>query len=158
MARALRSDHDNVNVSRGNDLTEVDIEAVSKCECLASGEVRSDALLVEVSLSLIVDEDHDQVSSLCSLSSCEYFETSLFSLLPALGAFVKTDDNLNAALLEVKSMCVTLAAVTDDSNGLAVQHGQVAVFLIINLCHCFVSPFEELLYDALLSEDILVRP
>ena len=148
VARALRSDHDNVNVSRGNDLTKVNIEAVSESKSLAGSEVRSDALLVEISLSLIVDEDHDDVCLLSSLSSSVNLEACVLSLLPALGAFVKTDDNVNAAILEVKSVCVTLASVADYSNGLAVQQGQVAVFLMINLCHCFVSPFEELIYDA----------
>ena len=143
VTRALRSDHDNVNVSRRNDLTEVDIEAVCESKGLACGEVRSDAFLIKISLSLIVDEDHDEICLLSSLSGCVNLKACVLSLLPALGAFVQTDNDINAALLEVQSVCVTLAAVADDSNGLAVEQGQVAVFLMINLCHCFVSPFEE---------------
>ena len=49
-----------VNVSRRNDLTEVDIEAV----CESNGSCPADrfgamSFLIKISLSLVVDEDHD---------------------------------------------------------------------------------------------------
>ena len=82
MTRSLRSDHDNVNIFGRYDLTEVDVEAVSKCECLTCCKVGLDALLVKVSLSFIVDEDHDDVSLSCCLCRCVYFKTCSLSLCP----------------------------------------------------------------------------
>ncbi len=79
---SLRSDHCNVNVCRRNDAAEVDVEAMSEHEHIAFLKVGLDVLLVESSLLLIVDEDHDDVSLLCSLSSCEYLEALVNGLLP----------------------------------------------------------------------------
>ena len=135
VAGALGSDHDNVNVLGGLDAAEVDVEAVCKSQSLALGQVGLDALLVELCLLLVVDEDHNDISNLCSLCSGHNLETLLLGLCPALAALVQTYDYFNAAVLEVECVSVALGAVTDDSNGLAAQSLQIAVLLIENSCH-----------------------
>ena len=45
-------------------------------------EVRLDILLVHCSLLLIVNEDHNNISLLCSLSSCINIKSLLNSLVP----------------------------------------------------------------------------
>ena len=97
-------------------------------------QIRADAFLVQLSLLLIVDEDHDDVSLLGSLGSGINLEASLFSLSPGTGAFVKADDDIAAGFLQVQCMCMTLGAVADDGNGLAIQQCNITIFLIVNSC------------------------
>ena len=84
MSGSLRSDHDNINILRGNDAAEVDIEAVSESKCLALCQVRSDLLLINSSLLLIGDKDHDDVASLSSIGNAHYLKTCSLSLSLAL--------------------------------------------------------------------------
>ena len=90
MARSFRSDHDNVNVCRRNDLFEVDVEAVSECKCLACCKVCLDIVLVESCLLLIVYKDHDDVCCLYSVCCEHYCEAILFCLSCGFGTLVKT--------------------------------------------------------------------
>ena len=135
VTRALRRDHDDVDVLRRLDAAEVNVKAVCKCQGLALGQVRLNALFVQCSLLFIVDENHDDVRSLCSLGACHDLEALCLGLCPALGAFIQTDNNVNAAVLQVQCMCVTLRAVADDGNGLACELLQIAILLIKNSCH-----------------------
>ena len=48
-------------------------------------------------------------------------------------ALAQTDNNVYAALGQVLGMGVALAAEADDSNGLAVQHAEVAVGIVVFL-------------------------
>ena len=137
---ALGSDHDNVNVLGGNDAAEVNVEAVCKSKCLACSHIRSDVALINISLLLIGDKDHNDVGNLSSLAYRKYLKSLSLSLSLALGAFVKTYNNVYAAVLEVKGMSMSLRAVTNDSNGLAVESAQVTVRLIENLISHFKIP------------------
>ncbi len=56
-------------------------------------------------------------------------------MIPFLASLIKTDDNVYAALFEVKSMSVSLAAVANDSNGLSFELVDVAVCIIIDFWH-----------------------
>ena len=120
MSRALRCCHENVNISRRNYLLISDIEAVSKGQSLAGGQVRSDVLGIHVGLLLIVDEDHDNVSLLGSLGHGVDLEAVLLCHGPGLAALAQADDHVAAGVTQVQRMGVTLGAVTDDGNLLAV--------------------------------------
>ena len=124
VTRCLRSDHGNINVSRRLDAAEVNVEAVSEHQHIARLEVRFDILLIHSSLLFIVDQDHDDVCLLCSFCGCKYFKALLFSLCPGLAAFIQTNDDsclVTERFLCIQGMCMTLAAVADDCNGLAIQ-------------------------------------
>ena len=142
VTRSLGRDHGNVNVRRRYDLTEVDRKAVSKHQHVACLEVRLDVSLVHSCLLLVVDQNHNNIGLLGCFCGGEHLKALCLSLCPRLAALVKTDDNMTAGFLEVQRVCVTLAAVTDDSDRFALEQGQVAIALIINGClHVFFVVF-----------------
>ena len=147
MAGALGSDHDDVNILGSGDGLEVDVEAVCESQSLALGHVGSDLLVVDVSAQLIGDQHHDDVAGLGSLLDLHDLEvgmscSELRGLFPVSRTLAQADDDIDAALSEVLGMCVALAAEADDSDGLAVQHAEVAVGIVVFLDrHCSCSPF-----------------
>ena len=147
MAGALGSDHDNVHILGSSDGLEVDVEAVCKGQCLALGHVGSHLLVVDVGAQLIGNQHHDNVAGLGSffhfhdlevlVSCCE-----LRSLLPVSRALAQADDDIDTALGKILRVCVALTAEADDSDGLAVQHAEVAVGIVVFLdSHGSCSPF-----------------
>ena len=144
--RAL-SDHDDINILGSGDGLEVDVEAVCESQSLALGHVGSDLLVVDVSAQLIGDQHHDDVAGLGSLLDLHDFEvgmscSELRGLFPVSRTLAQANDDIDAALSEVLGMCVTLAAEADDSDGLAVQHAEVAVGIVVFLdSHGSCSPF-----------------
>ena len=138
VAGAFRSDHDDIDVLRSGDGLEVDVEAVCEGQSLALGHVRSDLLVVDVSAQLIGNQHHDDVACLGCLLDLHDLEVlvcccELRSLFPVSGTLAQTDDDVDAALGEVLGMSVALTAEADDSNGLAVQHAEVAVGIVVFL-------------------------
>ena len=100
---------------------------------IAGLEVGLDVLLVHCSLLLIVDQDHDDIRKLSSLSSIVNRQALCLCLSLGLGTFIQTYDNIASGFLEVERMCMALAAVTDDGNSLSLENRQVAIFLVIDL-------------------------
>ena len=147
VAGALGGDHDDVHILGCGDGLEVDVEAVCKGQSLALGHVGCDLLVVDVGAQLIGHQHHDDVASLGSLFDFHDLEvvvggSELGSLLPVCRAFAQADDDVDAALGQVLGMGVALAAEADDSDGLAVQHTEVAVGIVIFLDgHGNCSPF-----------------
>ncbi len=113
----------------------MNVETVSKSDCLTLCEVRLDIVLEDTCLLLIRCEDHDDVSFLCSLSCCVNLKSELLYMVPSLAAFIKTDDYIYTAVTKVKSVSVSLAAVTDDSNCFVLEYVDIAVRLIIDFWH-----------------------
>lgn len=108
---------------------------MGESQSLASGQVGRDVLLVHIGLILIVDEDHDDVSQLGSFGHGVDLETVLLSDGPGLAALAQADDNVTAGIPEILSVGMALGAVADDRDLLAVELIQVAILLIIHLCH-----------------------
>ena len=88
MAGSLGSDHGNVYVLRRNNASEMDIKAVSEHQHVALFQVRLDIFLIEFSLLLIIDQDHDNVSLFCSLCRRIYFESLFFRSLPGSASLI----------------------------------------------------------------------
>ena len=135
MARALRRNHDNVNVCRRNDLLKVDIEAVRKRKAVARLEVRRDRLLIDVRLLLVRNQHHHDIARLSSFSRRHNGQAVILCLCLMLGAGTQANHNIDTRILQIHRMCMALRAKTDDSYGLAVQQGQVAVRIIEHLYH-----------------------
>ena len=138
MAGALGSDHDHVNVLGRGDGLEVDVEAVCKGQSLALGHVRCDLRVVDIGAQLIGHQHHHNIASLGSLFDLHDLEVvvsggELGGLCPVGRALAQTDNNVHAALGQVLGMGVALAAEADDSNGLAVQHAEVAIGIVVFL-------------------------
>ena len=122
----------------GNDLAEVNREAVCKAQRLTCGKIRFDISLIHIRLALVVNEDHNDVSILRRVRSSHNLQAGRFCFCPALGAVVQTDNDIHAALMQVQCMRMTLRAVTDDRNGLAVELLKIAILLIENsVCHFY---------------------
>ena len=84
-------------------------------------QVRFDVLLVDIRLILIRCQDHDDVSGLGSVCRIHDLQTGLFRLCTALGARAKTNDDIDAAVMQVQRMRMSLRAITNDGHRLAFQ-------------------------------------
>ena len=84
MPRTFGRNHNNINVLRRLDTTEVNVKAVCECKSLTLSQVRFDRLFIECRLFFIVDEDHNDIGNLGSLGTCHNTETLCFCLCPAL--------------------------------------------------------------------------
>ena len=138
VAGALGSDHDDVHVLGSGDGLEVDVEAVCKGQCLALGHVGSHLRVVDIGAQLIGYQHHDNIAGLGSLFHFHHLEVfvggcELRSLCPVSRTLAQTHHNVDAALGQILRVCMTLAAEADDSDGLAVQHAEVAVGIVVFL-------------------------
>ena len=134
VARSLRSDHGDVDIFRRYDAAEMNVEAMREHQHITFFQVRLDIFAVQLRLLLIIDQDHDDISLLCSLCRCVYFEALLLCSLPASGSFIQTDDDLASGISQIQCMSMTLAAVADDCDCLAFQKRKIAVFLVKDFC------------------------
>ena len=114
---------------------EVDVEAVGEAQHVAFLHVGGDLLVVDVGGDFVGHEHHDDVAGFGGGFHFHDLQTSGFSLGPAGAALAQTDDNVHAAFMQVLSMSVTLAAVADDGDSLAVEHAEIAVCVIVLLNH-----------------------
>src|SRR5699024_1118733 len=126
--------HGNVHVLGRSDASEMNVESVSEHQHVALFQIRLDILLIHISLQLIVDQNHDDIRSLCGLCSCVNLKSLFLSLRPGFASLIQTNDNMASGILGVQCVCVSLAAVSDNSDGLAIQQRQVTVILIKNSC------------------------
>ena len=110
---------------------------MSESQNIARLQVRSDNVLVDVSLLLIRGQHHDDVACCCCLSRSHDLQTVVLCLLLVLGARTQTYYNMYAGVLQVHCVSMTLGAEADDSNGLAVEQRQVAVCIIEHFYHCY---------------------
>ena len=114
----------------------MDVKAVGKGQCLALGHVGGNLRVVDVGAQLVGNQHHDNVTGLGSLLDLHDLEvlmggSELGGLLPVGRAFAQTDNDIDAALGQVLGMSVALGAEADNGNGLAVEHAEVAVGIIV---------------------------
>ena len=121
MAGAFRSNHEYVYISRRNNLTEVNVEAVCKSQCITSLQVRSDIFFICSSLLFIRNQHHDDIGSLSSFCGSHNLQAGSFCLSFGLRAFIQAYNYVYAALLQVQCMCMALRTITDNSNCFAIQ-------------------------------------
>ena len=140
MARAFRSNHEDIDISRRDDLLIMDVEAMCEDESAARLEVRSDFRLVNISLLLIRDQDRRDISLLDCFSDRVNLQAVLFCDLLGLGAFIEADNDVCTAVLQVQSMCMTLAAIAEDCDRLAIHEFPICILIIVSFCHNTLSP------------------
>jgi hypothetical protein len=134
VAGAFRGDHDDVDVCWRHDGLVMDGEAVAEEEGLALGEVRLDVGLVNATDFGVGNGDEDDVAQLHGFGGVIDFEAFFFGDFAALAAGIQTDDDIGAAFLEVKGVCMALGAKADDGAGFAFQRGQAGVFFSVDFC------------------------
>ena len=132
MSRALRRDHDNVQILCRTDELEVNVEAMCECKRIAFLHMRCDELVVDISGALIRYEHHDDVACFRSAFDIHDLEVrmcfcELGSLFPVAASFTKSDNDVYAALCEVFRMCMSLRTEADNSYCLSVKNTEVAV-------------------------------
>ena len=135
VAGALRRCHEHVHASRGHNLLVADVEAVREGNRLAFGQVGGNVLLVHVRLTLIVDENHDDIRLLRGFRNGHHVEAVLDCHGPAFAALAQTHDDIHAGIAQVQRVGMTLRAVADDGDGLAGQLIQVTILFIVHFCH-----------------------
>ena len=99
MTGAFRCNHDDIDIFWRFDASEMDVEAVGKGQGLAFGQVGFDGFFIQCGLLFVVDEDHDDVGSLGCLGTRHDRKSLCLCLCPALGTLVKTDNDVDTAIL-----------------------------------------------------------
>lgn len=133
MARALRRDQEHVQIRTGFDDAEVDGQTMSESQGSARLQVLLKAFLVQRALAFIRRQDHDNVGPGSSLTRLHHLETGFLSLLHGGGGRTQADDDVgNAAVLEVVGVCVTLAAIANDRDFLALDQIQIGIAIVIH--------------------------
>ena len=135
VAGALGGGHEHVYPGGGDDLLVADIEAMGKSQGLALGHIGGDVLFIDLGLHLVVDQDHDDIRPLSGGGDGLDRQPGLLGVGPVLGALPQADADIAAGVLQVEGVGVALGAVADDGDLLALQPAQVAVLLIVHLCH-----------------------
>lgn len=108
VAGAFWGDHDDVDVGGRGDGFEVDSKTVAEEQGLAGGQVRSDVCLIDFRDDGVWHGDHDDVGFFHGFCGVEHFEAAFCGDGAAFGLWVEADDDLEAALFEVKRVGVAL--------------------------------------------------
>jgi hypothetical protein len=141
VAGALGRDHEDVQVAARLDQVEVDVEAVSKGDRRAVLHVGRQVIPVEPGLKLVGGEHHDHVGPAGRLGRGHDLETGGFRLPGGGRAGAERHAHVGgAAVLEVVGVGVTLAAVADHGDLLALDEIHIGVTVVID-AHGGCPPF-----------------
>ncbi len=135
MPRSLGGDHRHVDVLRGDDLAEVDVESMGEEEGVSRVEVGLDGLGVDDTHHLVRHQHHDRVRPLGGLVRAEDLQPGCLRLCPARRAFAKAHHYVDSRLHEIEGMGVALAPVSDDGDLLGLDEPEVAVRVVVDRCH-----------------------
>ena len=139
MAGRLRSDEDHVDALGRIDVAEPDVESVGEGERLARRQLVFDVVAVDRPLVLVGRQDHDQVGPLGRVGDAENLEAVFLSLRGGLRAVLQPDLHLDTRVAQVLRVSVPLRAVSDDRDLLALDEGDVGVFVVEEFSHVFRS-------------------
>ena len=84
-------------------------------------QVRLDVLFIDIRLVLIRRQDHHDISGLGRICRIHDLQSGFLCLRAALGSRTQSDDDVDPAVMQVLRMRMSLAAKTDDRNGLSFQ-------------------------------------
>ena len=121
MAGGLRGDHHDIDIVARHDLAIVNVEAVGKRERRARLDVVVHAFAIDLGDVLVGQKHHDEIGRLDGLFNRRDLQAGVDRLLPGSAARAQADDDLDAGLMQVKRMGMTLRAIADDGNGLALD-------------------------------------
>ena len=98
-------------------------------------QVGLDLRLVELALGLVGREDLDPVGALGGLVGSDHDHAVGFGLLGGGAVGVEADDDFVSAVAEVLGLGMSLAAVPQDRDGLALQSIGICIFFVKNCSH-----------------------
>ncbi len=131
MARSLGGDEENVDVRRGMDLAEVDVEAVAEGQGHPGTKMGGDLVLVDLRLFFIGEQDHHEVGLLDGIGDGDRRESEPLGL--ALGAsLADADGHVDSGFLEVEGMGVALASKANDRHLLGPDPFEIDVGFIVD--------------------------
>src|ERR1700674_1467618 len=119
VTRSFRRNHADIDASRRNYLSVPDIESVREHQRLTRTEMRLDVIAVEPRLTGVRRKDHDDLRLLRCIAHARDGEPRLSSGVIALRVFAQPDDNVDAAVLQVQRVRVSLTAVADHRHPLS---------------------------------------
>ena len=133
MARALRCDHEDIEVRTRIDEAEVDVEAVCESDGGALAHVFLQILIIDVGLAFIRGQHHDDIGPLGGFRCSHAFQTGGFDLGTAGRVFTQRDDDvLHATVFQIIGVGMALAAVTDNRNLLVLDQIDVGIPIVID--------------------------
>ena len=109
----LRGDHRDVHGVRRLDGVEVYVEAVREHERLAGQQMGKHRLAIDLRLHVVGNQHHDDVGLARRVLHQGDFQPVGFGFLPAAAAVVQPDHHVQARILQVERVGVSLAAVAD---------------------------------------------
>jgi len=115
----------------------VHVKAVGKDQRSALLGMRLNVVFVDPGDVFIGQQNHHHVSSFDGVVDFMHRQTSFFSLAPRCATFAQTNNDLDAAVVQVLRVGVALAAITNNGHRFAFDQAQVAVFVVINF-HLFL--------------------
>ena len=96
-------------------------------------DVRGDVVLVNIRLGLVRQQDHDDIGGLDGLGDFLDVVAGSDGLVPGGAILAQTDGHVDAGFLEVLRVGVALGTVTNDGDLLALDQGEVCIFIVKNL-------------------------
>ena len=109
-------------------------------------QVRLNFFLVDLGLVLVRQKDHHNVSLGDGLANRLDLKTLLLGELDRLGGRTQADDHVDTGVTQVQCVSVTLRAVAQDGDLLAIEHGQIGVLLVPDSCCHFWRSFYLFVY------------
>src|SRR5580658_1706860 len=135
MPRTLRSDHHHVHVGGRNNRLEMNAEAVRDPENLSRMQIRLDELFIRLSLRLVRREDLDPVGALGGLIRRHHDHAVSPRRCGAWPVRGQPNDHLIAAVAKILRLRVSLTAVTNNGDRLALQYLRLRVAFVENSNH-----------------------
>ena len=113
---------------------------MSKNQSAAGFEIRGDLIFINVRLFLIRDQDRRNICLLDRFSDGVNLKAMLLGHFLGLGTFIKTYDDISAAVLQIQGMCMALTAIAKNGNRFAVHQFPIRILIIVSFCHSTLSP------------------
>src|SRR5271169_33703 len=135
VSRTLGSDHHHVYIGGRNDGFEMNAEAVGDAENFPGMQIGLDELIVDLSLGLVRGEYVDPVGALGSFIRSHDDHAVGPRLLRARPIGIESDDDFVSAIAEILRLRMSLAAVAQDGDRLALQCFGLGVAFIENSDH-----------------------
>src|SRR5665647_3662275 len=127
VARCFGRHHPDIQVSARTHQTVVHIEAVCEYQRGTLLDVGLDVVAINCCNMLVRQQNHHHVGSLDRSRDFNHFEAGLSNLGTGRSTFAQSNHNFDTAVVEILGVRMTLAAVTDDGNGLAFDETQITV-------------------------------
>jgi hypothetical protein len=106
---------------------------VGEHQKVAVGDPVSDLLAPDLGLLLVGEQDDHHVAAAGGVGDVEDLEPFALGVRSARRIRAEPDDDVDARLLQVERVSMTLGAIPEDRDGLPLQNGEVGVLVVEHL-------------------------